>query len=397
LVVIAIIATLTGLLLPAVQAAREAARRNTCINNSKQISLALMNYESGHNYFPGYLNRMGSGSFTQPVSWVVTLLPFLDRKDLYDNWADAIQGGWPTASAMSAPNSPTYGLPFTRFGAVVSLPVLQCPSDLADNRDGPALSYVVNRGRNGWNTNRSVGVCFNAALYNPSLAVSSSNLKPTYVSLDYLGAHDGAATTLLLSETLQTPTSFQTTFDASTGAMTFRVPTDSAGLRQPLLYLQQTTGAETPSLSPPSYPLPTVSSGCPGPYYYRPYPEWTSTTPKAVSNNIDKSEMDLGFEWGSLCNSGATTLSAVSTRSGARVSDQIGSRHGGIFVSAFCDGHVSTLHEGINLDVFRHLMTPNDSGYLGTLSGGTAGPPPTPGSPPGDSNFATSVLDEASF
>ena len=56
LVVIAIIGTLVALLLPAVQSSRESARNNTCKNNLKQISLALLNYDTNLRRLPGYIN-----------------------------------------------------------------------------------------------------------------------------------------------------------------------------------------------------------------------------------------------------------------------------------------------------------------------------------------------------
>ncbi|MGQ9914708.1 MAG: DUF1559 domain-containing protein [Thermogutta sp.] len=79
LVVIAIIGILIALLLPAVQAAREAARRAACTNNLKQLGLALHNYHSVYNVFPG----MGTTSATS-FSIQSKLLPFVEQKQLQD-------------------------------------------------------------------------------------------------------------------------------------------------------------------------------------------------------------------------------------------------------------------------------------------------------------------------
>lgn len=82
LVVIAIIAILISLLLPAVQQAREAARRSQCRNNMKQLGLAMHNYESTHGVFPsGRLERPGD---TKWVSWGVMILPYVDQAPLYN-------------------------------------------------------------------------------------------------------------------------------------------------------------------------------------------------------------------------------------------------------------------------------------------------------------------------
>jgi prepilin-type N-terminal cleavage/methylation domain-containing protein/prepilin-type processing-associated H-X9-DG protein len=87
LVVIAIIAVLIALLLPAVQNAREAARRTQCRNNLKQIGLAMHNYHSTHNCFP-------PGGITEPnqsccshrnhTSWSLAILDYLEQKSLYN-------------------------------------------------------------------------------------------------------------------------------------------------------------------------------------------------------------------------------------------------------------------------------------------------------------------------
>jgi len=89
LVVIAIIGVLVSLLLPAVQAAREAARRMSCQSNIRQLALAVLNYESSRNKLPpmglsrqaGTRTLLGSG---KQLSWVVLLLPYLEQSSVHD-------------------------------------------------------------------------------------------------------------------------------------------------------------------------------------------------------------------------------------------------------------------------------------------------------------------------
>ena len=89
LVVIAIIGILIGMLLPAVQQVREAARRTACANNLRQIGLATLNYESAFQKFPAswqlpYANNLGS-SPTTGWSTQALILPFLEQGNLFDN------------------------------------------------------------------------------------------------------------------------------------------------------------------------------------------------------------------------------------------------------------------------------------------------------------------------
>ncbi len=91
LVVIAIIGILVALLLPAVQAAREAARRAQCVNNLKQIGIGFLNHESTHKMLPGsgwnvwYLGDplWGAGR-EQPGGWMYQILPFIEEQSIYD-------------------------------------------------------------------------------------------------------------------------------------------------------------------------------------------------------------------------------------------------------------------------------------------------------------------------
>ncbi len=99
LVVIAIIAILVALLLPAVQQAREAARRSSCKNNLVQLGLALLNYEQAHEVFPpGVVNVDGPIRNEEKgyhVSWLVQILPHLDERVAYSKF-DFVKGAYST-------------------------------------------------------------------------------------------------------------------------------------------------------------------------------------------------------------------------------------------------------------------------------------------------------------
>lgn len=109
LVVIAIIGVLVALLLPAVQAAREAARRSQCQNNLKQLALAVHNFENQHKKLPlAYTNRDESGM----NNWVPFILPHVEQQNLVEGY-DLNQNWW------VEPN---------RTFVQVHLPVMICPS-----------------------------------------------------------------------------------------------------------------------------------------------------------------------------------------------------------------------------------------------------------------------------
>src|SRR4051812_24787775 len=88
LVVITIIGMLMSLLLPAVQSAREAGRRNTCANNMRQVGVAMMTFENTKKSYPGYANVINQ----KRASYIVTLLPYMERNDIYQLWQTQAPG-----------------------------------------------------------------------------------------------------------------------------------------------------------------------------------------------------------------------------------------------------------------------------------------------------------------
>ncbi len=118
LVVIAIIGTLVGMLLPAVQGAREAARRSACQNNMRQLGLAMHNYENARRHFPPAGSTVGLGIGKSPWSGQALILPFLEEDNVFKKIDFSKPYGEQDSSLFPS-------------GSVATLrvDVLQCPSD----------------------------------------------------------------------------------------------------------------------------------------------------------------------------------------------------------------------------------------------------------------------------
>jgi prepilin-type N-terminal cleavage/methylation domain-containing protein len=132
LVVIAIIAVLIALLLPAVQQAREAARRSQCKNNLKQLGLALHNYHDTLNVFPP------GGLFPRRASFFALLLPYIDQAPAYNQL---------NFSSSFTVNGGTITPAMTAFLPTIRVPLLSCPSSelTSYSTDGSGDGLTVQR------------------------------------------------------------------------------------------------------------------------------------------------------------------------------------------------------------------------------------------------------------
>jgi prepilin-type N-terminal cleavage/methylation domain-containing protein/prepilin-type processing-associated H-X9-DG protein len=192
LVVIAIIGVLVALLLPAVQKVRETANRAKCLNNLKQLSLAMLNYHSDMRTLPD-----GGSTYHGSGTWQVLILPYIEQNTLR-----ALYQGYdqlPINGAWISPN----------LGNVTSkqLPICTCPSDMVALPGGQTWAgtsyhnYAANFG------NTAVG---------DSYSDGTMRTENTYNGITFAGAPfgyrnpqrfsditDGASTTLMLAEVVQ--------------------------------------------------------------------------------------------------------------------------------------------------------------------------------------------------
>ena len=125
LVVIAIIGILIALLLPAVQAAREAARRSQCSNNLKQLGIGLHNYHDTFKVFP-YGARPGGWGGGWGTSFYVRLLPFIEQGAIADAWPWTEKGAYNQSEGYTNGNPNLRGTPLDLRDIPIS--VFDCPS-----------------------------------------------------------------------------------------------------------------------------------------------------------------------------------------------------------------------------------------------------------------------------
>jgi prepilin-type N-terminal cleavage/methylation domain-containing protein len=163
LVVITIIGILMGLLIPAINAAREVARRNQCATQQKNFALAAIQFENTKGRFPGYVQDYGlfrgGGDPSDPShtgvprhkkigTWAVAILPWLDAQPTYEHWT---QDRYPiiVADPASPPDSgATTGVSGEGFHtlAAPNLAIFQCPSNPVSEGDDGKNSYIYNNG-----------------------------------------------------------------------------------------------------------------------------------------------------------------------------------------------------------------------------------------------------------
>ena len=376
LVVISIIGVLAGLLLPAIQAARESGRRAQCQNNMRNIGLGLMQYSTQKNAFPtagtvletppatiaadgsnSIINYAATGAVTATQvnsdllrSWVVEILPYLDNQELYNAWN----------RNLSYLDTSTPGGNASPANAVLSntaIPILRCPDDNTAQPDQGNLSYVVNGG-------------FSLFLMNgASVKIDPNNQTSAAINLDWVqgtgiapatsitqklgmfsvgtslgtypwdlkttpsGIYDGTSTTLMLSENLLAGYSPGSNLNGG-------LPSNWAN-PNPLFTMfigsphicddgggDCTTGATTPgtNLSPNSS---TNSDG----------PGWNNSNKVGHGDNINF----------------ATQLTVEGS------SPFISSGHPGLVNTVFADGHVQTISATIDGTVFAKIITPAGS------------------------------------
>jgi prepilin-type N-terminal cleavage/methylation domain-containing protein len=322
LAVIAIIALLVGLLLPAVQSSRESARALSCKNNLKQVALALLAYESANGSFPPrgvWGIETGSPPFPENHhSWVTFILPQLDQPALASN-IDLAQRAW-GGSHVNAP-----------------LPMLRCPSDpfFRSASETHNLTITNYAGCEGWDwwQNRDLtpwvaGYGITGWVTGVMGQTETSGVTRPH-RMTSAGIRDGLSNTLILGEV--TSVGFVNGNPRGLDRMGDGVPfTPSRGYTR-AAFIDVTVGG-----SIGEFPWKKANGAAPGPWIYiEPGPG--NTGPPGVSGPV------------------------FMTRAGIN-SDYLGAHsfHLGFIGAAMCDGSVRQIAETINYVTWNYICSARD-------------------------------------
>ncbi|MGD9854292.1 MAG: DUF1559 domain-containing protein [Planctomycetaceae bacterium] len=301
LVVIAIIAILVALLLPAVQQAREAARRTQCKNQLKQIALAIHNYESSHTCFPPGQIRIPFATQPRVRGWslFVQLLPYFDQGPLYNRWDFAN----PLANESNG-------------NSAVVLPVLLCPAaTLVENpftKPSGARYALTSYGGNGGTQSHPPAATKGDGVFAGSGPPIMTPPAVQHGLVRFRDVTDGMSNTLLLGERSHFDPNYDTFF---TNAAT-QNPMGGWGYWAPSGGQLGLTDLTMSSFAPINYRMPYDFANAPG-------------------------------GGGSFDNS----------RAAIQRLNAFGSQHTGGAHFALCDGSVRFLSENIDQNVLRALST----------------------------------------
>ncbi len=205
LVVIAIIGILIALLLPAVQAAREAARRMHCQNNLKQVGIAIHNFHDSRRELPP------SRNYDHYTSWAFLLLPHIEQINLFDDWDPALKYYYQSDEARLTP-IPTYYCPSRRDGGMQSTQgdSILSPYETSGHVPGTVSDYACSAGYGpsgvwNWITSNGAMIMGDATTDPPTVPAGSyappgAKLLTWKSRTDFASLTDGTSNTILVGE-----------------------------------------------------------------------------------------------------------------------------------------------------------------------------------------------------
>ena len=272
LVVIAIIAILIALLLPAVQQAREAARRSQCQNNLKQLGLAMHNYHDTANTLPpgniyhGTSHPQAHLPYTAngPAwGWVLHLLPMLDAANVY-NIVDLNTSPWVSSYGGNTNGGAGYGDPVNKTACQSQPPMLTCPSVA---RRGPVeefKDYGINSGSFSCCPERSYSFTTHKGIAHRSSSIAFRDIT------------DGTSNTVMFAE-----------------QMHWHIDNENPG--NPFLFVTHDSQGYTYGGYPPNKPMPNAGRWARGPHEGGIQVSMCDGSARFVSENISATV------WGNVC------------------------------------------------------------------------------------------------